>query len=676
MNLLILESPGKVKKVQSLLQEFGGADWKVVASVGHVRDLPERELGISLPDFAPSYTPTERGKDVLNRLKRLAASASAVYLATDLDREGEAIAWHVADALRLKNPKRVTYSEIRASAIHGALKAPRSLDMALVAAQEARRVLDRLCGYLVSGPLSRAAGERLSAGRVQSPAVRLVVERERAIKGFVSVTHFGAELAFAEGWSATWLTKPWLQAGEEYLLDNALADRAAAVRSLSVQECKESESRTAPPAPFTTSSLQQAASNTLKFTPKQTMQLAQKLYEGGHLTYMRTDSPNLSAEAVTEIRAFCEERGWPLVDKPRTWKSKEGAQEAHEAVRPTHIDVEDAGETADEQALYRLIRLRTLASQLADAVYDVRTLRLAAALDGKEAVFDARGRVLREQGWKMLIATDAATLDEREGEAEGDGHENPVPMLPQGTSVSPASCKLLTKKTKPSARFSEASLVRELENKGIGRPATFAAIVDTILKREYVRVEKRFLMPTPLGEKVVDLLAGTFSFLDYAFTREMEDNLDAIAGGAASYREVMEMAYEQLQQELGGFTAKYPQQERKTPEATEFTCDACGKPLVHMKGPRKDGSGEYDFFSCSDRACNISYANEGGKPGEARKKAEPSKFKCKACGKALVRRESAKGAFFGCSGYPGCKKLYQIGEDGRPDFTDKKGGKK
>ena len=668
MNLLILESPGKVKKVQSYL----GNDWKVVASVGHVRDLPERELGVSLSDFTPSYTLTERGRDVLGRLKGLAASASAVYLATDPDREGEAIAWHLADALRLKAPKRVTYGEITAAAILAAIKAPRTLDMALVSAQEARRVLDRFCGYLVSGPLSRAANTRLSAGRVQSPAARLVVERERAIRNFVSVTHYGAELSFAEGWSATWITKPWLESGQEYFLNKDLAEQAAAVRSLLVRECKESESRTAPPAPFTTSSLQQAASNALKFTPKQTMQLAQKLYEGGSITYMRTDSPNLSAEAVTEIRALCVSQGLPLVDKPRTWKSKEGAQEAHEAVRPTHIEVEEAGDTPDEQALYRLIRLRTLASQLADAVYDVRTVRLNADLNGKEATFEAKGRVLRDLGWKVLTATDAATQDEEE---EG-GAENPVPMLDEGQSVSASGGKLLTKKTKPLTRFSEASLVRELENRGIGRPATFAAIVDTILKREYVRVEKRNLLPTPLGEQVVDLLTGAFSFLDYEFTKTMEDSLDAIAGGKAVYREVMNKAHAQLVREVTAFIAKYPGQERKAPEPTKFVCNACGKPLVHMKGQRRDGSGEYDFFSCSDRACNASYPNVDGKPGEARKKAEVSKFKCKACGKALVRRESAKGIFFGCSGYPACKQLYQVTEDGKPDFATKKGTKK
>ncbi len=670
MNLLILESPGKVKKVQSIL----GSDWKVAASVGHVRDLPERDLGIALPDFTPTYIPTERGKDVLRRLAALVKDASAVYLATDPDREGEAIAWHVAEALRLKNPKRVTYSEITASAIQAALKAPRALDMALVKAQEARRVLDRFCGYLVSEPLSRAAGTRLSAGRVQSPAVRLVVERERTISNFVSVTHYGAELNLEGGWQATWITKPWLPDGQEYLLDKVLAEKAAALRAFVVLDCKESESRTAPPAPFTTSSLQQAASNALKFTPKQTMQLAQKIYEGGHCTYMRTDSPNLSAEAVSEIRAFCQSQGWPLVDKPRTWKSKEGAQEAHEAIRPTHIEVEEAGETADEQALYRLIRLRTLASQLADAVYDVRTVRMGGNLDGTVAEFEGRGRVLREPGWKSLTATDAATQD-REGEEEGEVADNPVPQVEIGDDLVVTGGKVLTKKTKPPTRFSEASLVRELENRGIGRPATFAAIVDTIMQREYVRVKKRFLVPTPVGEQVVDLLTGAFSFLDYEFTRGMEDNLDAIAGGKAAYREVMNKAHAQLVSEVTTFTSKYPGQERNAPEATEFVCDACGKPLVHMKGQRRDGSGEYDFFSCSDRACNVSYPNVDGKPGEGRKKPEATKFKC-TCGKALVRRESAKGPFFGCSGYPGCKKLFQVGEDGRPIIDAKKGGKK
>ena len=585
--LLILESPGKVKKVQ----EFLGSGWKVAASVGHVRDLPVKEMGVAAPDFKPKYIPTDRGKDILSRLAGLVKNAESVYLATDPDREGEAIAWHLQDALKLKDAKRVTYAEITEKAIKAALDVPRSIDMALVAAQEGRRVLDRFCGYMVSGPLSNAAGEKLSAGRVQSPAVRLVVEREREIQDFRSTTHYGAELTFenvdniTDGWKAVWQVKPWIEDGQEYLLDKALAEKAAALRSLEVIDCKESESRSAPPAPFTTSSLQQAASNALKFTPKQTMQLAQKLYEGGHITYMRTDSPNLSQEAVDAIRAFCEGQGWPLVEKPRSWKSKEGAQEAHEAIRPTHIEVEEAGETADEKALYRLIRLRSLASQLEDAVYAVRVLQLAADLDGKQALFEAKGRTLLSQGWKVLTAEDAAIED------SGDSAEleTPVPAMKSGTSPTALSGTVLTKKTKPAARFTEASLIRELEKRGIGRPSTYAAILDTIMSRGYVKTEKRLLVPTPLGVMVVDGLRGNFSFVEYEFTRTMEQALDDIAAGKADYRSVISEAHARLEQELQAFA-----------QATGKVCEKCGKPMVHrVKKPGKDGKGGYDFWGCT-----------------------------------------------------------------------------
>lgn len=587
--LLILESPGKVKKVQEIL----GSGWKVAASVGHVRDLPVKEMGVAAPDFKPQYVPTDRGKDVLGRLAGLIKNAEAVYLATDPDREGEAIAWHLQDVLKLKDAKRVTYAEITEKAIKAALAAPRSIDMALVAAQEGRRVLDRLCGYLVSGPLSNAAGEKLSAGRVQSPAVRLVVEREQEIKDFHSTTHYGVELTFenvdniTDGWKAVWQVKLWQAEGQEYLLDKALAEKVSSLRTLNVIDCQESEPRAAPPAPFTTSSLQQAASNALKFTPKRTMELAQKLYEGGHITYMRTDSSNLSQGAVEAIRAFCESQGWPLVEKPRTWKSKEGAQEAHEAIRPTHIEVEEAGETADEKALYRLIRLRSLASQLEDAVYAVRVLQLTANLDGKQVVFEAKGRTPVTPGWKVLFLDDASAIDP-DGEAETEP-ANPVPPMKPGTKATALSSAVLTKKTKPAARFTEASLVRELEKRGIGRPSTYAAIIDTIMSRGYVKTEKRFLVPTQLGEKVVDSLRGHFAFVEYEFTRKMEQALDDIAEGKAEYRAVIADAHAQLGRELAAFA-----------KATGKTCPKCGKPMAHrVKKPGKDGKGGYDFWGCS-----------------------------------------------------------------------------
>lgn len=586
--LLILESPGKVKKVQEIL----GPGWKVAASVGHVRDLPPKEMGVAAPDFTPHYVPTERGADVLKRLAGMVKNAEAVFLATDPDREGEAIAWHLAEALKLKNARRITYAEITETAINAALTAPRDIDMALVAAQEGRRVLDRLAGYMVSGPLSDVAGTRLSAGRVQSPAVRLVVEREREIKGFTSTTHYGAELTFAtvdnitDGWKAVWVVKPWLAEGQEYFLDHTTAAKVAALRTLDVRDCQETESRLSPPSPFTTSALQQAASTALKFSPKRTMELAQRLYEAGFVTYMRTDSPNLSQEAVQSVRAFCENQGWPLVDTPRVWKSKEGAQEAHEAVRPTHIEVEEAGENPDEQALYRLIRLRTLTGQLADAVFAVRTLQLAATVDGKEVLFEAKGRTLVSPGWKTLQQTEMA---EDGGDNGEDDAANPVPAMKPDTQATALSGTVLTRKTKPAARYSEASLVRELEKRGIGRPSTYATILDTVQQRGYVKLEKRNLVPTALGEKVVDALAGRFSFADYEFTKGMEQALDDVAEGKARYRDVVSSAHARLTDELAAFTS-----------ATGKVCPKCGKPMRHkVKAPGKDSKGGYDFWGCT-----------------------------------------------------------------------------
>ena len=592
--LLILESPGKVKKVQEIL----GPGWKVAASVGHVRDLPVKEMGVAAPDFKPQYIPTDRGKDVLSRLAGMVKNAEEVFLATDPDREGEAIAWHLQDALKLKNAKRVTYTEITEAAIRAALSTPRSIDTALVAAQEGRRVLDRFCGYMVSGPLSNATGEKLSAGRVQSPAVRLVVDREKEIKAFSSTTHYGAELTFenvdniTDGWKAALLVKSWLPDsvdGQEYLLDKSLAEKAAALLTLDMLDCKESESRTAPPAPFTTSTMQQAASSSLKFTPKQAMQLAQQLYEQGAITYMRTDSPNLSQEPVHAIRAYCEKKGWPLVEAPRKWKSKEGAQEAHEAIRPTHIEIEEAGETADEKALYRLIRLRSLACQLEDAVYAVRTLQLGADVDGRQALFEAKGRTLLSQGWKVLADQEGGPYAEGEGSEEEKEPINPVPVMKPGTKATALTGTVTTKKTKPAARFTEASLIRELEKRGIGRPSTYAAIIDTISSRKYVTTEKRFLVPTPLGEKIVSGLCGHFSFIEYDFTRTMEQSLDDIAEGKAEYRAVIASAHDQLSREVQEFA-----------KATGKVCEKCGKPMVHrVKKPGKDGKGGYDFWGCT-----------------------------------------------------------------------------
>lgn len=307
--LVIVESPGKVKKISALL----GAGYKVVASVGHVRDLPRKEIGIAPPNFQLAYEPTERGRDVLARLKKEVAQAESVILATDPDREGEAIAWHLADALNLKNPRRVTFSAITKAAIEAAIAAPRDIDMALVRAQEARRALDRIVGYRVSPELSNMAGQALSAGRVQSPAVRLVVDRERAIAAFKVTEHYGAELVFANEdgtkWKAAWDTKPHLQAGDEYLMDDELAKRVAEIRAVTVASFEDSEKGRAPAAPFTTSTLQQVAGKKLKLKPKRTMELAQRLYEQGAITYHRTDAPNMDAAGQEDIANYAKSVG-------------------------------------------------------------------------------------------------------------------------------------------------------------------------------------------------------------------------------------------------------------------------------------------------------------------------------------------------------------------------------
>ena len=716
MKLLIVESPGKIKKLQSFLD----ADWRVAASVGHIRDLPDADYGLEPPNFKPNYIVMK--PDVVNKLDGLIKQADEVYLASDPDREGESIAWHIKDFFNLKNYKRVTYTAITKADVEDGIANPRDIDMDLVHAQEARRALDRLVGWLVSRPLSNAISEQASAGRVQSPAVRLVVDREREIKSFVSTTHYGVELFFeraeniSDGWKAVWLPKEgWLEADQEYILEKETAEKIASLRALDVLSFEEKESRQAPPAPFTTSSLQQAASNALKLKPKRTMELAQKLYEGGHITYIRTDSPNLSETAISEIRAYADSKGWPLPDKPRTFKSKAGAQEAHEAIRPTHIEVEEvtlegdfkADFIKDAKALYNLIRIRALASQLADAVYAVRVARLAGNVDGKQAIFEARGRTLLEKGWKEILPTD-------ESEEKEEEPANPIPKLKSQNKVSAIDGKVSTKKTKPKSRFKEATLIRELEKSGIGRPATYAAILDNITSREYLKDEKGFLVPTPKGEKIVDALKAGFTFIDLTFTKEMEDALDDVACGKKSYQDCMSAMYGDLHNELSQFKEKHivacpecgdreqfrhlvskeknynywkcyacntsfvdeqgrPGQKKEKPALTEFSCEKCGQPLRHLQG-KKNGR-DYDFFVCSDDSCKASYDNVDGKP-VAKKQAPVSDFKCKKCGKPLRLFEGTSQKTgkpykkFNCSGFPKCKQNYWAKDDGTPNYEN------
>jgi len=608
------------------------------------------------------------------------------------------------------------------SAVKAAIANPRTIDRHLVYAQEGRRVLDRLVGYQVSPIVSsRLRQNGLSAGRVQSPALRLVVEREQAIKSFKMTGHFGVEIEFEavenvkDGWKTQWnVKKGWLEGDQEFFLDESKAKEIAALKNWTVASYQESESKQAPPAPFTTSTLQQAASNALKLDPKRTMELAQALYEQGSITYMRTDSPNLSDEAIAEIRSLAAQNDWPVPATPRKWASKDGAQEAHEAVRPTHFEVEEAGANADEKALYHLIRIRALASQLMEAVYAVTAVALESELDGKKVVCEAKGRSLVSPGWRVILADGDQTAEPDE-DAESS---NAIPKLREGSQPVAIGGRVLSKKTRPPARFTQASLVKKLEDTGIGRPSTYAAILDGLISRGYVKNEKRQLAATDLGEKIIAVLTGKFGFLDYSFTKNLEAKLDEIAEGKADYQRVVGSVCEFLDTELAGlvqasglacpdcgrqlfFSQKsglwfcsgfkteacssrffddngkpgQRKEKKDPPPLTDFKCPKCGQPLARLTGT--GAKGPYDFFGCSDRACKQSFSvKEDGTPEFEKKERRPlSNHKCPKCSKALVRLTGtgAKGAydFYKCSS-PDCKQTLNPLANGDPDYDGAK----
>ena len=407
---------------------------------------------------------------------------------------------------------------------------------------------------------------------------------------------FEAVDGVTDGWKAQWDSRPWLPEGLEYFQDQDTAGKIATLKTLTVTSCQESESREAPSAPFTTSTLQQAASNRLKLNPKTTMELAQALYESGSITYMRTDSPNLSEEAISAIRSLAVEKGWPLPSQPRVWKSKEGAQEAHEAIRPTHFEIEDSGRSEAEKKLYRLIRLQALASQLAEAVYAVATASLEGEIDQKTVTFTAKGRKLIQPGWRILFGSE---VEDEEAEPS-----TPLPKLREGAQAVPVNGQVLVKKTKAPPRWNEAGLIRELEKRGLGRPSTYAAILDNITGRGYVKVEQGRLVPTPLGEKIIHLLAGRFSFLDVEFTRQMEDRLDEIAAGRGDYLAVLQETYETLGREIEEFLKVH-----------SHPCPKCGKPLRRLVKKAGRGLKGYDFWACSAYPeCKASYPNHDDRP--------------------------------------------------------------
>lgn len=648
MKLMVVESPNKIKKLESIL----GDGWKVMASVGHIRDLPRNNLGIEQPgftlnyEFIPPATFQGRtfpgGEERVARIRKEMRNADMVYLATDPDREGEAIAWHLKEALDLDESEylRVTFGSITQSAIRKSLDEARKIDYDLVRAQEARRALDRMYGYLVSPLLSDMLGMSLSAGRVQSPAVRLVVDQERRIKAFKKTNHYGAVVLFdGEKWQAEWNTKPFTTEASPYVVDEALVKRAASCRQFVVTESDSGTARQSPPPPFSTSLMLQAASVSLKLDPEVTAKLAQKLFEQGVITYIGTDSVNFSEEGIQDIRAFAKGKGWNLPDEPRRFKEKDSAQEGHEAIRPTHLEDEEAGEDDKQRALYRLIWQRAIASQLADAIYNVNTVTLESIAGGETFEFRAKGRVLVEAGWRALTAKDAVE-DEEAGGDDGEAAGGKVPLVNVGSDKQADSGKVQAKVTKPPSRYTKASLIKKLEAEGIGRPRTYPAIMQNIMGKGYLTEVKRFLEPSETGALLVDqLVKAEFAFIELAFTRSLEEELDVIAEGNCGYVDVVEPAFVQLQADIEAVGSNGAMKPR-------FPCPKCKSGLR-----RYSPAGKTPFWCCTNAECKHFMDDVNNKP------AERKTYACATCGTGTMRRFKRKtgGGFLWACSTEGCK---------------------
>ena len=716
--LVIVESPAKAKTIQKYL----GRGFRVEASMGHVRDLPKNGLGVDVDgDFAPVYEIAKGKEKVIAGLKKLIQKADEIYLATDPDREGEAIAWHISKAVNIPRSKplyRVTFTEITRNAVQQAIANPREIDSKLVDAQQARRVLDRLVGYKLSPLLWEKVRRGLSAGRVQSVAVRLLVEREREIEVFVAQEYWTIEADLkkqsADGSRQVVDAKDIFRAvlierGGKKLDKFAIGDKDTAQTIVDdldgaeyvVQKVVRKDKRRTPAPPFTTSTLQQEAARKLGFSAKRTMIVAQQLYEGvdvgdegtvGLITYMRTDSFNVSRDAQQEARKQIEKLYGKeyLPDKPPIYKTKaKGAQEAHEAVRPTSsLRVPAAMRnflTNEQFRLYDLIWKRFIASQMAAAVFDSTTVDIAAWTTGSQQsavssqqsqhlppgdrqqatgeppyLFRANGSVLKFPGF---LAVYNVTLDEGE---EDEDSERQLPPLNERDPLKLVALLPLQHFTEPPPRFTEASLVKELERLGIGRPSTYAPTLATIVDREYVEVQNKKLIPTTLGRIVTDLLVEHFpSIVDYSFTSEMEQQLDDIAEGEKQWVPVLQAFYGPFERKLAD--AKETMRNVKREEVlTELTCPKCHEGRLTIKFGRNG-----EFLACNrypdcDFTSNFRRDGDGQIVLDAASSPETSDVMCNVCGKPMIIKKSRFGPFLGCSGYPECSNTRRIGRDGKP----------
>ena len=658
MNLVIVESPTKAKTISRFL----GGDFVVKSSFGHIRDLPKADLGIDINhDFEPTYIIPTKAKKNVSILKKDAAKADEIILATDPDREGEAIAWHLQEALNLnalqkkKNIKvnRVVFHEITQHAIKEALEHPGKIDQDLVNAQQARRILDRLVGYKLSPVLWKRFYRGLSAGRVQSVAVRLIVEREREIEKFKPEEYWTITAFLDQQEKSRTIEAQLVQIGEKQLEKLSIKDEKQAndvVADLKetqyiVKDISKQEVTRSPSAPFTTSTLQQEGAKRLRFSSKQTMMFAQQLYEAGYITYMRTDSVNLSSESLAKAKKYITDQIGPQYAQARQFKSKsKNAQEAHEAIRPTEPNqVPDSlkGEFTPQQLkLYDLIWRRFVASQMKPAIFDATGIDIEA----KKYLFRANGSTLKFDGFLKLYPTKY--------------EENDLPVVKKGEDLTLKELKPEQHFTKPPARFNEASIIKTLEKEGIGRPSTYAPIISTIVQRKYVEKDRsRYFHPTQVGILVNDFLVENFpNIVDVNFTSHMEDELDEIANGKMEWVPTIREFYEPFSAQLEEKTAEAKEQKKADEELTDKICDKCGSPMVVKRG--RFGK----FIACSNfPTCKNILKEEKTAP-------EPTGEKCDKCGTGeMVIRAGRFGKFIACSNYPKCKNTKKIpGQEAPP----------
>ncbi len=565
MKLVIVESPAKAKTIEKYL----GKGYKVLASVGHVRDLPKSNKdAVDIEGgFIPRYVTVPGKAAVIEDIQKAADKAEEVLLATDPDREGEAIAWHLAEVANLKKAKRVVFNEITKDAVTEAIQNPRKIDQDLRKAQEARRVLDRLVGYDLSGLIWKKVRYGLSAGRVQSPALRIIVEKEREIRAFVPEQYFVITADFKTKKGETFTAT----ASVEPKTGNEAADIVEKGKkgSWSVADVATSPVKRSPKAPFTTSTLQQSASSRLGYSPSRAMRAAQKLYEAGFITYMRTDSTNLAAVAVSAIAELVKKEYGENYLEIRSYKTKsKNAQEAHEAIRPTNVTLKEAGHTEEERRLYHLIRTRAISSQMTDAV--MTRIKITAITDGVPE-FGATGSTVAFDGWLRV-------------DQEAKGEDVILPEVEKGETLALQKIESEEKFTQPPARYTEAGLVKELEKRGIGRPSTYASIIKTIVDRGYVLKEGRTLIPTATGDVVSTFLEKNFEkYISDSFTAEMEDELDQIASGEREYTKTLKDFYGPFSKDV-----KSKENIEKLTNlgdvSKEFPCPLCDSPMVMKLG--------------------------------------------------------------------------------------------